>query len=176
MVRHGRCGRGQARAPAQTSRGRARHRRRDASPQSPSRGRGAEADLQTIVRLANHFGVSFWVARYRAKAAGAITSPTRLRELDALLRERQWQLIPRQLFLGGVRDTLSLLASEARSAGGGGEDRLRMAPRGVRVPGSMRSQVLGLLERGEAPLEQAAAWLRIDPADLRYQLEQLGIE
>ena len=35
--------------------------------------------LDLVVRLANHFGVSFWVARYRAKAAGILSGPTHLR-------------------------------------------------------------------------------------------------
>ncbi len=134
----------------------------------------ADADLALIVRLANHFGVSFWVARYRAKAAGVITSPTRLRELDQTLRTRQAQLIPRQLFLGGLRDTLSVLVAESRP--GQSDNRLRIAPQGVRVPARMRSQVLGLLERGEASLEQASLWLRIPPDDLRDQLARLGVD
>ena len=78
------------------------------------------------------------------------------------------------MFLGGLRDTLSQLTAESRP--GGERNALRMAPEGVRVPGRMRSQVLGLLERGATSLEQAAAWLRIPPDDLRYQLEQLGVE
>jgi hypothetical protein len=40
----------------------------------------------------------------------------------------------------------------------------------------MRAQVLALLEAGAVPLEQAAAWLRIEPSDLRKQLEQFGVE
>jgi len=41
-----------------------------ASPADP-----AAATVDLIVCLANHFGVSFWVARYRAKAAGIVTGP-----------------------------------------------------------------------------------------------------
>jgi Zn-dependent peptidase ImmA (M78 family) len=132
------------------------------------------AAVETIVRLANHFGVSFWVARYRAKAAGVLSAPTQLRALDQQLRAAQWQLIPRQLFLGGLRDTLSVLASEARS--GQSENPWRIAPQGVRVPGRMRARVLALLEAGAVSLEQAAAWLRIDEPDLRDQLGQFGVE
>jgi hypothetical protein len=40
----------------------------------------------------------------------------------------------------------------------------------------MRAQVLALLESGAVPFEQAAAWLRIGPADLRAQLTQFGVE
>jgi transcriptional regulator with XRE-family HTH domain/Zn-dependent peptidase ImmA (M78 family) len=134
----------------------------------------AAETLNTVVRLANHFGVSFWVARYRAKAAGILSSPTQLRAVDQLLRAHQAQMIPRQLFLGGLRDTLSVLTAESRP--GQSKNPWRIAPNGVRVPGRMRAQVLALLEAGAVPLEQAAAWLRIEPADLRKQLEQFGVE
>ena len=134
----------------------------------------AAATVDLIVRLANHFGVSFWVARYRAKAAGIVTGPTQLRLLDQALRARQYQMIPRQLFLGGLRDTLSVLTAESRP--GQSRNPWRIAPNGVRVPGRMRAQVLALLEAGAVPLEQAAAWLRIGPAELRAQLEQFGVE
>ncbi len=140
----------------------------------PARDPAAAADLDLVVRLANHFGVSFWVARYRAKAAGILTSPTHLRVLDQLLRARESQMIPRQLFLGGLRDTLSVLTAESRP--GQSENPWRIAPQGVRVPGRMRAQVLALLEAGAVPLEQAAAWLRIDPPNLRDQLSQFGVE
>jgi transcriptional regulator with XRE-family HTH domain/Zn-dependent peptidase ImmA (M78 family) len=134
----------------------------------------AAETLDTVIRLANHFGVSFWVARYRAKAAGILSSPTQLRAVDQLLRARQSQMIPRQLFLGGLRDTLSVLTAESRP--GQSRNPWRIAPNGVRVPGRMRAQVLALLEAGVVPLEQASAWLRIDPAELRVQLEQFGVE
>ena len=130
--------------------------------------------LDTIVRLANHLGVSFWVARYRTRAAGSLSSPTQLRALDHQLRALQMQLIPRQLFLGGLRDTLSVLTAESRP--GQSQNPWRIAPRGVRVPGRMRAQVLALLEAGAVPLEQAVAWLRIDPPDLRDQLGRFGVE
>jgi hypothetical protein len=118
--------------------------------------------------------VSFWVARYRAKAAGIVSGPTQLRLLDQALRARQNQMIPRQLFLGGLRDTLSVLTAESRP--GQSQNPWRIAPNGVRVPGRMRAQVLALLEFGAVPLDQAAAWLRIGPADLRAQLKQFGVE
>ena len=100
-------------------------------------GSGQIDDVESVVRLANHFGVSFWVARYRAKAAGLLTSPTRLREIDRELRRREWQTLPRQLFLGGLRDTLSVLSCETRP--GQEQNQLRIAPQGVRVPGAMRA-------------------------------------
>ena len=131
-------------------------------------------DVDTIIGLANHFGVSFWVARYRAKTAGLLTSPTRQREIDRELRRLEWQTIPRQLFLGGLRDTLSVLSSEMRP--GQDQNALRIAPEGVRVPGPMRAAVLRLLEAGEAGLEEAQAWLHIGADDLRYQLAQFGVE
>ena len=131
----------------------------------------AEA-VDTVVRLANHFGVSFWVARYRAKAAGILAGPTQLRLLDQQLRAREARLISRQLFLGGLRDTLSVLTAESRP--GQSQNPWRIAPQGVRVPGRMRAQVLALFEARVVPLEQAAAWLRISPRELRKQLEQFG--
>ncbi len=137
-------------------------------------GTGQIDDVESVVRLANHFGVSFWVARYRAKAAGLLTSPTRLREIDRELRRREWQTLPRQLFLGGLRDTLSVLSCETRP--GQEQNQLRIAPQGVRVPGAMRAAVLRLLEAGVATLEEAQAWLRIGAGDLRYQLSRFGVE
>ena len=146
-----------------------------ASPADPAAQSAVTSDqLDLIVRLANHFGVSFWVARYRAKAAGILSGPTHLRALDQQLRAREAQVIPRQLFLGGLRDTLSVLTAESRP--GQSRNPWRIAPDGVRVPGRMRAQVLALLEAGAVPLEQAAAWLRIGLADLRAQLEQFGVE
>ena len=70
---------------------------------------------------------------------------------------RPGQLIPRQLFLGGLRDTLALLAAESRP--GQGSSPLRMAPQGVRVPGRMRENALRLLEHGRISRERAAAYL-----------------
>ena len=130
----------------------------------------ARSDVDTVVRLANHFGMSFWLARRRAQAAGELSSPAQLRTLDQQLRAHSSQLVRRQLFLGGLRDTLSVLTSESRP--GQSRNRLRIAPRGVRVPGRMRAQVTALLESGAVSVEQAAAWLRIDAPTLRYQAEQ----
>ena len=84
------------------------------------------------------------------------------------------QTLPRQLFLGGLRDTLSVLSSETRP--GQEKNQLRIAPQGVRVPGPMRAAVLRLLEAGVATFEEAQAWLRIGADDLRYQLAQFGVE
>ena len=145
-----------------------------ATPSGAARSDSTAATLDAVIRLANHFGVSFWVARYRAKAAGILSSPTQLRNVDQMLRARDAQWIPRQLFLGGLRDTLSVLTAESRP--GQPRNPWRIAPNGVRVPGRMRAQVLALLEAGVVPLEQAAAWLRIDTAGLRAQLERFGVE
>ncbi len=142
-----------------------------AGSRAVARDPAAEA-VDTVVRLANHFGVSFWVARYRAKAAGILAGPTQLRLLDQQLRAREARLISRQLFLGGLRDTLSVLTAESRP--GQSQNPWRIAPQGVRVPGRMRAQVLALFEARVVPLEQAAAWLRISPRELRKQLEQFG--
>ncbi len=114
-----------------------------AGSRAVARDPAAEA-VDTVVRLANHFGVSFWVARYRAKAAGILAGPTQLRLLDQQLRAREARLISRQIFLGGLRDTLSVLTAESRP--GQSQNPWRIAPQGVRVPGRMRAQVLALFE------------------------------
>jgi len=62
----------------------------------------------------------------------------------------------------------------AESRPGQSQNPWRIAPQGVRVPGRMRAQVLALFEARVVPLEQAAAWLRISPRELRKQLEQFG--
>ena len=142
-----------------------------AGSRAVARDPAAEA-VDTVVRLANHFGVSFWVARYRAKAAGILAGPTQLRLLDQQLRAREARLISRQIFLGGLRDTLSVLTAESRP--GQSQNPWRIAPQGVRVPGRMRAQVLALFEARVVSLEQAADWLRITPRELRRQLEQFG--
>ena len=103
-----------------------------ATPSGAARSDSTAAALDAVIRLANHFGVSFWVARYRAKAAGILSSPTQLRNVDQMLRARDAQWIPRQLFLGGLRDTLSVLTAESRP--GQSRNPWRIAPNGVRVP------------------------------------------
>lgn len=136
--------------------------------------REREIDVDVVVDLANHFGVSFWAARYRLRAAGRLPG-RRLRGLDDSLRRQEWQLIPRQTFLGGLRDTLSVLTAESHSEAGPSANLLRMAPLKVRVPARMRVVALELLQRGVLSLEQAATLLRFDLPSLREQVTRLGL-
>ena len=108
---------------------------------------------------------------------------------------------PSTAFLGGLRDTLSLLTAESRcdaerqsdqgrgpesgrtgtpgtegrDAAEQGANLLRMAPRGVRVPARTRALALALLQRGVISLEQTAALLRFDVPSLREQTARLGL-
>ena len=127
--------------------------------------------VETVVHLANHFGISVWVARNRLRAAGLLAGPTASRALDQQLRAQEGRLTALQPFLGGLRDTLSVLTTESRP--GAEHNPWRIAPLGVRVPGRMREQVLGLLQSGESSVTQSADWLRIGAADLDAQLQQL---
>ena len=130
--------------------------------------------VEAVVQLGNHFGVSVWVARNRLRAAGLLSSPTMSRSLDQQLRAQGGRLTALQPFLGGLRDTLSVLTTESRP---GAEQNLwRIAPLGIRVPGVMRAQALGLLESGAASAGQVAAWLRVPDDGLKRQLDQLGVE
>jgi len=130
--------------------------------------------VDTVVHLGNHFGVSVWVARNRLRAAELLPGPTVSRSLDQQLRALGSRLTALQPFLGGLRDTLSVLTTESRP--GAEQNPWRIAPEGVRVPGRMREQALGLLESRAVSVARVAEWLRIDESDLEAQLDQLGLE
>ncbi len=127
-------------------------------------------DVETIVELANAFGVSFWAAMYRSRAARKL-NPKRQAALAAALRRLEWQLLPRQAFLGGVRDTLSTLApAEVPPRGGYGE------PHVLRVPGRMRAWALRGVLAGSLSLEAAATHLHLPASELARKLGRAGIE
>jgi len=127
-------------------------------------------DVETIVELANAFGVSFWAAMYRSRAARKL-NPKRQAALTAELRRLEWQLLPRQAFLGGLKDTLTALTpDEVRSAGESGP------PAVLRVPARMRAWALRAVANGGLSLERAAAALRMPAGELARALERAGVE
>jgi len=127
-------------------------------------------DVETMVELANAFGVSFWAAMYRSRAARKL-NPKRQAALTAELRRLEWQLLPRQAFLGGLKDTLSVLTPrDVRLPGEYGP------PAVLRVPSRMRAWALRAVAGGELSLERAAAALRVPTGDLARQLADAGVE
>ncbi len=127
-------------------------------------------DVDLLVRLANAFGISFWAALYRLRAAERL-NPKRVAQLTGALRRREWQLLPRQAFLGGLRDTLSWLsADEVLPPGEEGEPAL------LRVPALMREWTFRAIEARRCSVENAAGLLRLDPADLAESLDRAGLE
>jgi len=122
------------------------------------------------VELANAFGVSFWAAMYRSRAAHKL-NPKRQAALTAELRRLEWQLLPRQAFLGGLKDTLTALSpDEVRSPGESG------APAVLRVPARMRAWALRAIAGGGLSLERAAAALCLPAGELARALEGAGVE
>jgi Zn-dependent peptidase ImmA (M78 family)/transcriptional regulator with XRE-family HTH domain len=127
-------------------------------------------DVETVVELANAFGVSFWAAMYRSRAAHKL-NPKRQAALTAELRRLEWQLLPRQAFLGGLKDTLSALTpDEVHSPGESG------SPAVLRVPARMRAWALRAVAGGELSLEGAAAALRVPAGELARRLADAGVE
>ena len=91
--------------------------------------------------------------------------------LKSQLQRHEWELLPRQAFLGGLRDTLaSLTPAEALPRGAYG------GPAVLRVPAAMRAWALAALRGGRLSLEDAAALLRMDAAALEELLPRLGLE
>jgi hypothetical protein len=80
-------------------------------------------------------------------------------------------VLPRQAYLGGLRDTLAhLTPGEVLPPGAYG------GPEVLRVPAAMRTWALAALAGGRVSLEDAAAMLRLGPAALGEQLARLGLE
>jgi len=127
-------------------------------------------DVDTMVELANAFGISFWAAMERSNAAHKL-SRKRQTGLTAELRRLEWHLLPRQAFLGGLKDTLTALTPE--------EVLLRGAygpPAVLRVPARMRAWALRALACGRLSLEAAAGLLSLDAETLAGELERPGVE
>ena len=80
-------------------------------------------------------------------------------------------MLPRQAYLGGLRDTLAHLTPDEAlppKAYGG--------PAVLRVPAAMRAWALAALRSGRLSVEDAAAMLRLEPGALAEQLARLGLE
>ena len=136
--------------------------RRPGLPRSPS--------LDTLLELANAFGISAWAALFRSRAAGRL-NPKQFTALRVQMRGLEWQLLPRQAFLGGLKDTLAhLTPAEVVPVGTFGP------PAVLRVPACMRAWALALVRDGRLSLEDAAAMLRLRPSALAHDLDRLGLE
>ena len=126
--------------------------------------------LEDLLDLANAFGISVWSALFRSRAAGRVQGK-QFHVLRGELKQAEWELLPRQAFLGGVRDTLShLTPREALPPGAYG------GPAVLRVPAPMRAWALTALRGGLLSLEDAAALLHLDGEALVEQLARLGLE
>ncbi len=145
-----------------------------------------QPSVDVLLELAGTFGITFWAALYRSRAAGRL-GPKPQARLSQELRARQWELLPEQSFRGGLRDTLSTLGEEAplpppgAEGVGGVKPRLARSTAGsgpavLRVPSRLRIWTLQALRGGRISLEQAAATLHRPPADLASELERLGFE
>ena len=123
-----------------------------------------------MLELGNAFGISAWAALYRSRAARRV-HVKHFAKLSRQLRRLEWELLPRQAFLGGLRDTLThLTPGESLPPGKYGR------PAVLRVPASMRAWALGAVRGGGLSIERAAAYLQIDARELAAQLARLGLE
>ena len=127
-------------------------------------------DTDDLLDLGNAFGISAWAALYRSRAAGRLHGK-QFQMLRGELQRHEWEVLPRQAYLGGLRDTLAhLTPAEAlppREYGG---------PAVLRVPAAMRAWALAALRSGRLSLEDAAAMLRLETGALADQLARLGLE
>jgi Zn-dependent peptidase ImmA (M78 family) len=119
----------------------------------------ARPDLETIVRLADWYGVSAWVTLYALARERFI----RASERDALeerLQAREHRALRQELGLGGYGDALS-------------EEQL---PRGERrMPNGLTEMALRAYRFGVVPRDRAAAFLRTDEVRLDEELERRGL-
>ncbi len=126
--------------------------------------------VEDLLELANAFGISVWSALFRSRAAGRLHGK-QFHVLRSELGRNEWALLPRQAFLGGLRDTLShLTPDEALPPGRSG------GPAVLRVPAPMRAWALSVLEEGRLSLEETAVLLRSDATVLEQRLARLGLE
>jgi transcriptional regulator with XRE-family HTH domain len=145
-----------------------------------------QPSVDVLLELAGAFGITYWAALYRSRAAGRL-GPKPHARLSHELRARQWELLPEQSFRGGLRDTLSTLGEEAplppsgAEGVGGVKPRLTRSTAGsepavLRVPARLRLCTLQALRGGRLSLEQGAGILHRPPAALGAELERLGLE
>ena len=127
-------------------------------------------EVETLLELGNAFGISAWAALYRSRAAGRLHAK-RFALLNQRLHRVEWELLPQQAFLGGLRDTLThLTPGECLPQGAYGR------PAVLRVPASMRAWALGAVRGGHLSIEHAAACLQLDARELAAQLARFGLE
>jgi transcriptional regulator with XRE-family HTH domain len=126
--------------------------------------------LEDLLGLGNAFGISAWAALYRSRAAGRLQGK-QFHILRTELQRHEWELLPRQAYLGGLRDTLAhLTPDEVLPQGEYG------GPAVLREPAAMRAWALAALGAGRLSLEDAAALLRLEVGALAEQLARLGLE
>jgi len=127
-------------------------------------------EVETMLELGNAFGISAWAALYRSRAARRLHAK-QFAALNQRLRRLEWELLPQQAYLGGLRDTLThLTPGECLPPGEYGR------PAVLRVPASMRAWALSAVRGGGLSVEQAAACLQLDARELAAQLARLGLE
>jgi len=127
-------------------------------------------EVETLLELGNVFGISAWAALYRSRAARRIHAK-QFTALNQRLRRLEWELLPWQAYLGGLRDTLThLTPGECLPQGEYGR------PAVLRVPASMRALTLAAVRGGRLSIEQAATYLQLDARELAAQLARLGLE
>ena len=90
--------------------------------------------VEDLLELANAFGISVWSALFRSRAAGRLHGK-QFHVLRSELRRDEWALLPRQAFLGGLRDTLSHLTPDEPCPRASSEGRPCCASRPPCAPG-----------------------------------------
>jgi transcriptional regulator with XRE-family HTH domain len=127
-------------------------------------------EVETMLELGNAFGISAWAALYRSRATRRLHAK-QFAALNQRLRRLEWELLPQQAFLGGLRDTLThLTPGECLPPGEYGR------PAVLHVPASMRAWALSAVRGGRLSVERAAACLQLDARELAAQLARLGLE
>ena len=127
-------------------------------------------EVETMLELGNAFGISAWAALYRSRAARRVHAK-QFTALNQRLRRLEWELLPQQAYLGGLRDTLThLTPDECLPPGEYGR------PAVLRVPDSMRAWALAAVRGGGLSVEQAATYLQLGARELAAQLARLGLE
>jgi Zn-dependent peptidase ImmA (M78 family) len=119
----------------------------------------ARPDLETVVRLADWYGVSAWVTLY-ALARERFIRPSEREALEERLQAREHRALRQELGLGGYGDALS-------------EEQLQRG--GRRMPNGLTEMALRAYRFGVVPRDRAAAFLRTDEARLDEELERRGL-
>jgi Zn-dependent peptidase ImmA (M78 family) len=118
----------------------------------------ARPDLDTIVRLADWYGVSAWVALY-ALARERFIRPAESEGLKERLQAREHRTLRQELGFSGYGDALS-------------EEQL---PRGEqRMPSGLTEMALRAYRFGVVQPDRAAAFLRTNESQLDEELERRG--